>query len=172
LPKLTLRTATVADAELLSELGARTFVETFAVDNTPENMAAYLSAYFNPQQQSAELADPDTYCTIAEMDGLAVGYSMLCSGKAPACVSGETPIELVRLYVSKDSIGHGVGAALMKECLDYSTSLGHRVIWLGVWERNFRAQQFYFKWDFEKVGSHIFELGDDAQTDFLMQRSL
>jgi GNAT superfamily N-acetyltransferase len=172
LRKLTLRTASVTDAKLLSELGARTFVETFAVDNTPENMAAYLAAYFNPQQQAAELSDPHTHCTIAELDGLPVGYSVLCSGKAAACVTGDNPIELVRLYVSKDSIGQGVGAALMKECLHYSTSLGHGVIWLGVWERNFRAQQFYLKWDFEKVGTHVFQLGDDAQTDFLMQRTL
>ena len=46
--ELIIRRGEIQDAELLAELGARTFSETFAVDNTPENMAAYLAAAFTP----------------------------------------------------------------------------------------------------------------------------
>ena len=53
-----IRQATASDAALMAELGARTFSETFAADNTPEDMAAYLAASFSPEQQAAELADP------------------------------------------------------------------------------------------------------------------
>jgi ribosomal protein S18 acetylase RimI-like enzyme len=165
-----IRKATTADAELLSELGARTFSETFSVDNTPENMTAYLKESFTPAIQLAELSDPNTIFKIAELDGVAVGYSVLSSSQTPAEVNSKNAIELVRLYVSQDVIGTGVGARLMKECLEEAAQRGHKTIWLGVWEHNHRAQAFYRKWNFEVVGTHVFQLGDDAQNDLLMKR--
>ena len=167
-----LRQATTADARLLAELGARTFVETFAVDNTEQNMAAYLAESFSPAKQQAELSDPNNIVRIAEVDGVAVGYSMLSTNKTPAGIESNNAIELVRLYVSKDCIGQGVGAALMRDCLEEAAKLGHDTIWLGVWEHNYRAQSFYRRWNFEVVGTHVFQLGDDSQTDLLMQRQL
>lgn len=168
----TIRCGTLQDTELLADLGARTFSETFAGDNTPENMAAYLAAAFAPTQIAADLADPRCVVQIAEIDGVAVGYAMLRGGAAPEQVTGERPIELVRLYVSRDSLGSGVGAALMQVCLDEATRLGHQTLWLGVWEHNKRAQAFYRKWNLRVVGTHLFQLGDDPQTDLLMQRSI
>ena len=41
-------------------------------------------------------------------------------------------------------------------------------MWLGVWERNFRAQKFYRKYGFVDIGAHTFTLGRDHQTDLLM----
>ncbi len=170
--ELTLRNATIDDANLLTELGSRTFSEAFAADNTQKNMEAYLNASFKPAQQLAELSDHNTHIKIAEKDGVPVGYSMLRSGVAPSDITGEEPIELVRLYVSQNCIGSGVGALLMQECVRQSRELGFKTLWLGVWENNFRAQAFYRKWGFVEVGTHIFQLGDDPQRDLLMQKSL
>jgi ribosomal protein S18 acetylase RimI-like enzyme len=170
--QIAIRKATTADAELLSELGARTFSETFAVDNTPEDMTAYLQDSFNPAKQLAELSDPNTIVKFAELNGVTVGYSVLSSTRTPAEISSENAVELVRLYVSQNSIGTGVGARLMKDCLDEARQLNFETIWLGVWEHNQRAQTFYRKWNFEVFGTHVFQLGDDAQTDLLMKRSI
>ena len=167
-----IRRGTLRDAELLAELGARTFSETFADDNTPENMAMYLAAVFSPTQLAADLVDPRCVFEIAETDGLAVGYAMLRTGAPPEQITGERPIELVRLYVSRDCLGSGVGAALMQVCIDEAKRGGHETLWLGVWEHNNRAQAFYRKWNFRDVGTHLFQLGDDPQTDLLMQRSI
>ncbi len=169
---LRIRSGCADDAALLAELGARTFAETFAADNSPENMAAYLTTAFNPTQQTAELADPLASFHIAEADGVALGYAMLRSGNVPEQVTGAEPIELVRLYVSQESLGSGVGAALMQACVERAQRAGYDTLWLGVWENNTRAQAFYYKWNFVKVGTHVFQLGDDPQTDFLMQRSV
>ncbi len=168
-PNFIIRHANVDDAGLLSELGARTFSETFAADNTPENMAAYLAVAFNPEQQAAELAAPHSSFQIAEANGVAIGYSLLRSGNVPEGVTGAKPIELVRLYVSRESLGSGVGAALMQACIDEARQRGFDTLWLGVWEHNTRAQAFYRKWNFHDVGTHVFQLGDDPQTDILMQ---
>ena len=170
--ELIVRRGEQRDAELLAELGARTFAETFAADNTAENMTAYLASAFTPTKQAAELADPHCLFLIAESDRVAVGYALLRSERVPDGVIGDRPIELVRLYVARESIGSGIGAALMQACLSQARQLGYQTLWLGVWENNPRAQKFYRKWNFQEVGKHVFQLGDDPQTDLLMQRSL
>ncbi|HVQ37863.1 MAG TPA: GNAT family N-acetyltransferase [Pyrinomonadaceae bacterium] len=169
---LTIRRAGANDARLLAELGARTFSETFAANNSEADMADYLAAAFNETQQAKDLADPRTTIHIAEVDGTAVGYAMLRSGSVPAEVRNDKPIELVRLYVSQQHIGSGVGAALMQVCIEEASALGYRTLWLGVWENNSPAQTFYRKWGFRQVGTHIFQLGGDAQTDLLMERQI
>jgi len=169
---LTIRRGTLDDAELLSELGARTFSETFAADNTPEDLAAYIATSFNVAQQTAELKDPASTFLIAEVDGRAAGYAMLHEGEPEKGVTGAKPIELVRLYVSREWLGRGVGEELMRACVDEGQQTGHEILWLGVWERNARAQAFYRKWNFRAVGEHMFQLGSDMQRDILMERTL
>jgi len=165
-----IRYGTAADAELLAGLGARTFFDAFAADNTPENMAAYLASSFGPLRQAAELADPATVFLIAELDGAAAGYARLKMGTPPACIGGERPIEIVRFYACKEWIGRGIGPALMQACLDEAGRRSCDVVWLDVWEQNPRAIAFYRKWGFVEVGTQTFQLGDDAQRDLLMQR--
>jgi ribosomal protein S18 acetylase RimI-like enzyme len=171
-PDVTIRRGTLADAALLSELGARTFSETFAADNTPEDLAAYVATSFNVAQQTSELEDPGSTFLIAEVNGHAAGYAKLHDGEPEKGVEGAKPIELVRLYVSRDWLGRGVGEQLMRACIDEARQAGHETIWLGVWERNARAQAFYRKWNFRAVGEHMFQLGSDLQRDILMERSL
>ena len=172
IPGLTIRRSTVADAALLSELGACTFAETFAADNTPEDLAAYIAASFSIAQQTAELEDSASTFLIAEVDGRAAGYAKLHDGTPEQGIEGARPIELVRLYVAHKWLGRGIGEQLMRACLDEARRTGHETIWLGVWERNARAQAFYRKWNFRAVGEHMFQLGSDLQRDILMERTL
>jgi ribosomal protein S18 acetylase RimI-like enzyme len=169
---ITVRPATPDDARLLTELGARTFAETFAADNTPEDMAAYLASAFSVDQQTAELADHESTFLIAEVSGVAAGYAKLHPGQPEEGILGPKPIELVRLYVERKWLGCGVGEVLMRACMDEALRSGFQTIWLGVWEQNLRAQAFYRKWDFRPVGTHVFQLGADAQTDILMEREV
>ena len=171
-PDLIVRRGKAEDAALLAKLGSRTFAETFAADNTPEDMAAYLASAFSLAQQAAELADPACVFQIAEANGVAVGYALLRAGKAPDVVTDNKPIEIVRLYAAREGLGRGVGAALMQACISEARRLGYETLWLGVWEHNQRARAFYRKWNFAEVGTHNFQLGADQQTDFLMQRSI
>ena len=172
IPGLIVRRGTLEDAGLLSELGARTFSETFAADNTAEDLAAYIATSFNVARQTAELEDSASTFLIAEVDGRAAGYAKLHDGEPEKGVEGANPVELVRLYVSRDWLGRGIGEQLMRACIDEARRGGHETIWLGVWERNGRAQTFYRKWNFRTVGEHVFRLGSDLQRDILMERTL
>ena len=172
IPGITIRRGTLKDADLLSELGARTFSETFAADNTPEDLAAYIATSFNVAQQTDELEDHGSTFLIAEVDGRAAGYAMLREGEPEQGVESVNTIELVRLYVSRDWLGRGIGERLMSACVDEARQTGHETLWLGVWEHNGRAQACYRKWNVRAVGEHMFQLGSDMQRDILMERTL
>ncbi|MBV8859397.1 MAG: GNAT family N-acetyltransferase [Acidobacteria bacterium] len=171
-PAPNVRRASTDDAKLLAELGARTFSETFAEDNSPEDMAAYVADSFSLERLTEELTDPLSVFFIAEVDDVAAGYAKIHPGETAEGVEGERPIELVRLYVAQAWLGRGVGPALMRRCVDATREMGFQTIWLGVWEHNRRAQAFYRKWSFYEVGEHIFQLGSDPQRDIVMQRAV
>ena len=166
------RVASQDDVALLAELGRETFRSAFAQYNTPEDMEAYLEENFSEDRVGQEISDPLATFLIAELSGKPLGYARLYAGDPNASVTGARPVELVRLYVLPESIGHGIGARLMKGCINTATSRGFETLWLGVWERNPRAIRFYQKWGFKEVGTHIFQLGSDAQSDLIMERSL
>ena len=166
------RRATPGDAAALARLGARTFYETFVETCAPEDMAAYLAEAFGEEKQRAELSDARNTFFVAEFGGGLAGYAQLRAGEAPACVKGPEPVELLRLYVAREWLGRGLGEALMRACVEEARRRGRRTMWLGVWERNWRAQSFYRKWGFRRVGEHVFQVGSDPQTDWLMESSL
>lgn len=167
-----IRPATPADAELLAEFAERTFRDAFAADNSPEDMEAYVREAFSVERLEAELAeDTNTFLLAFRYDApRPVGYAKLRHGVVDPSVTGPDPVDLHRLYVDQKAIGSGVGAALMRACLDTARSAGRRTLWLGVWQRNRRALAFYRKWEFETVGDHVFRLGSDDQLDFIMER--
>ena len=172
-----IRLARVADAERLSAFAAAAFRETFAAENTPEDIARYVADAFTPQCQAAEIVDPASTVLLAERptprgEAELQGYAQLFLGPTPDAVRGAQPIELKRLYVARASQGQGVAQALMDEALDAARVRGAGTVWLGVWERNPRAFAFYRKVGFERVGEHTFVLGSDVQTDWVLARSL
>ena len=168
---MTLRTATVADAALLADLGARTFRGAFAADNDPDDLALYLAEAFTPERLAAEIADPSsTFFVAHDAAGAPVGYARLVADRPHEAVSGARVAELARIYADQSVLGLGVGAALMRACLD--AAAGHDAIWLGVFERNPRAIRFYERWGFRTVGETTFTVGTDVQRDVVMARRL
>jgi ribosomal protein S18 acetylase RimI-like enzyme len=167
-----LREGTPQDAAPLSEFGARAFSQAFGPDNTPEDMGRYLSDNFSLGVITDQLADPASTFLLAESGDRIVGYVMLRDGEVPPQVRGPEPIELVRIYADPDAIGTGIGSRLMQACLDAARGIGRRTVWLGVWEHNRRAIAFYDRWGFVRVGEKPFTLGEDVQTDHVMEKRL
>lgn len=170
-----IRHAVPADAGLLAAVGARTFLDTFLPDNRREDVEAYVATAFAVERQQAELADPDVATLLVESDEAGgvyapIGYAQVHEVVAPECVTGRAPIELARFYLDRAWHGTGLAARLMGAVLRVAEQRGAHTIWLGVWERNPRATAFYRKQGFTDVGSHVFMLGDDAQTDRIMSR--
>jgi diamine N-acetyltransferase len=170
-----IRRASIDDAARLAEFGRQAFHDTFAADNRPEDMAAYLDATFGEERQRAELLDPCSTYLVAERaeDGVdLLGYARLRMGDAPDVVRAAPAVEIARFYARRDMVGQGIGASLMRACLAHARTLGARAAWLGVWEHNARAIAFYARWGFADVGTLEFVLGEDVQTDRIMTRAI
>ena len=172
--ELKIRPAAAPDVEVLAKIAWQSFYDAFAdhPKNAPEDMESYMNEAFSVAAIAAELADPETIFFVAEIDGAMVGYAKLKRNSREDCVAGEKPLELCRLYSLSEFIGKGIGKALMLGSLEFAAENGHDTFWLGVWEYNFRAQEFYKKFGFEKCGEHVFQLGTDPQTDWVMERKI
>jgi ribosomal protein S18 acetylase RimI-like enzyme len=168
-----IRRATAADAVALSEFGARTFFEAFGADNTADDMRRHLDSAWRPELQRTEILDPMLDTLLATTDrGLLAGFAQLHAGRAPAGIHTEQAVELKRFYVDKPWQGQGLAHRLMDAVHRQARARGARELWLGVWERNVRAQAFYRKQGFREVGTQIFVVGTDPQTDLVMLREL
>lgn len=170
--KAAIRRATYEDAELLAALGAETFYDAFA--NHPampaDGLRAYLKNTFSVANLCDELADPDAFFLLVEIDREPAGYAKLETAGCEFVVTARNPIKLKRLYIRQRFIGSGVGAVLMKRCLEEVRDRNHDVIWLIVWEHNLRAQNFYRRWNFEQRGVITIRYGNAVFLDALMQR--
>lgn len=168
----TIRPATAGDAAALAELGRRTFIDTFAADNTPEDMAAFLDGAYSPALQARELADPLLTYLVAERDGTLVGFSLLRRGRTCAFTTDASPHEVQRFYVDASCHGSGLAHRLMERTVAEAHGRGARTLFLGVFERNARAIRFYEKQGFTRAGTQVFTVGTDDQTDAVMVRTL
>lgn len=167
-----IRTATEDDAEHLAELAHQTFIEAFGADNSTENMQAYCASHFSQAIQLNEINDPQRLTLLATHEGHLIGFVQLRFGTAPECVVADNPAEIQRLYVRAQWHGRGVAHDLMRTALQRIAQRGHDIAWLGVWEHNPRAIAFYRKYNFQPVGEHKFQLGDDPQRDVIMKLTM
>jgi len=168
-PDFRLRTAVAADAARLAEFAARTFSETFAAENTAEDMQMHLASAFSVERQRREIEDPAmTTLILEDAGGRWAGFAQLRAGKISDGVPREGSIELYRFYIDSPWHGRGLAADLMEGAKQHARARGASSLWLGVWERNARAQAFYRKQGFSKVGKQVFVVGSDPQTDDVM----
>ena len=174
MPDINIREASVEDAKVLTDLAYTTFWDAFAhhPKNAPDDLHHYMRQAFNVEQITAELGEEKSIFLIAEIGGEPAGYAKIIIDAMEPGIAAERPVELNRLYSHQQFLGKGIGQALMDACVVRAKEENRDVMWLGVWEYNPRAQRFYEKNGFRVVGSHVFQLGEDPQTDLLMQREI
>lgn len=169
---ISVRTCTHSDVDILVSLGINTFRDTFDDFNTPENMILYINKTFSKKEIEKEMNEPGTTFFLAFDGRKAAGYAKIKASDTPEGLISAASLEIERLYAHKEYIGKRVGYMLMQSCLAFAKKKKYKVLWLGVWENNTRAIAFYRKYGFIKFGQHVFMLGNDAQTDWLMRKEI
>ncbi|MGH7024369.1 MAG: GNAT family N-acetyltransferase [Caulobacteraceae bacterium] len=168
--KTTIRRATVADAPVLAELGARTFAETFGHLYPAEDLSAFVRETHSLEKVAAELADPAIAAWLAEREGAAVGYAVAGPCKLPHRDVTPACGELKRIYVEAGLQGDGVGGRLLAAALAWLERDGPRRLWIGVWSENLGAQRLYERHGFAKVGEYGFRVGGIVDHEFILRR--
>jgi diamine N-acetyltransferase len=169
---LTIRIATAQDAALIADMSRQTFYDSFATQNTKEDMDKFMNEQFTRDMLIKEVGAPNNIFLLAYNDTGAVGYVRLREQNIPPGLDTDNALEIARIYAVQSAIGKGVGKALMQACLSIAAEKKKEVVWLGVWEKNQRAIDFYTKYGFEKFSDHVFMLGDDPQADWLMKKKI
>ena len=163
---------TTDDIQQLQYISKQTFYETFSDGNTKENMDKYLEEAFSLEKLREEVMDDNSAFYFAKKEDNVIGYLKLNVGASQTELKDNKAIEIERIYVLKEFYGKKVGQFLFKFALLKARKLKADYIWLGVWEKNSRAIQFYKKNGFVEFDKHIFILGNDEQTDIMMKRVL
>jgi ribosomal protein S18 acetylase RimI-like enzyme len=164
-----IKKANLEDLITIQKISIASFTETFSEINTPENMEKYVQENFNTVQLTLEISNPDSPFYIAFCDNEPVGYLKLNLGNAQTETVKDETIEIQRIYVLKAFHGKKIGQLLLDQAVKVAQEYRVDYIWLGVWEENHRALQFYAKNGFVTFDKHIFILGNDQQTDLLMR---
>ncbi len=156
----------------LQKISMQTFYEAFSDMNTEENMALYFANSLSIEKLTSEFNNELTEFYFAKFHNQIIGFLKLNFGNAQSDNQDENATEIERIYLLNQYCGKGVGKILISKALDRAILEASEFIWLGVWEHNTRAIQFYKRNGFSEFGSHMFKLGNDDQTDILMKRRL
>lgn len=170
----TVRPATAADAAVLAAAAAATFPLACPPGTTPEAMQSFISDNLREQHFAAYLADPARDVLLAEVDGVPAGYTMLVAGEPSdvdvlECITVRPAVELSKCYVMAEHHGQGVATALMDASVEAARARGAATLWLGVNQQNERANAFYAKSGFARVGTKRFLVGGHYEDDFVRE---
>lgn len=159
-------------AEILQKISRQTFYETFSEMNSKENMDLYLQEQISLEKLKGELLDPDSEFWMASADGIPAGYLKINFGNAQTELKDSKSLEIERVYVLQVFQGYRIGQKLFDKAVNTAKDRKCNYVWLGVWEKNTGAINFYIKNGMTVFDSHIFRLGDDEQTDIMMKLKL
>jgi diamine N-acetyltransferase len=167
-----IKKVTLNEIAQLQKIGRQTFFETFSAGNTEENMKKYLEEGFSIEKLTSELSDQNAEFYFALTGSEIIGYLKLNFGQSQTELKDNKALEIERIYVLKEFHGKKVGQILYEKALQIAKQASADYVWLGVWEENPRAINFYKKNGFVEFDKHIFVLGDDEQTDIMMKMTL
>ncbi len=170
--QISFRLANEQDVKLIKNISWQTFFDTFHPYNTKEDMELFLQTNFKEEVVRNEIRDKQNAFLVAYLRKQVAGYAKLSENNNQPELAGVNAMEISRIYAVKETIGTGVGKALMQQCIQFAKEKNKDLIWLGVWEQNQRAIQFYRRWGFEKFSEQLFMLGNDRQNDWLMKKEL
>lgn len=170
--EVTYRDATADDAVALAAFWRDCFCATFANLYRQDDLAAFLEASYTPAQQYAEILDTAAEHRLAFANGALVGACQIGKLGLPIDPGPAHALELKRLYLDADVKGAGVGQALMDWAVARAQSRSATHLYLGVWRENHRAQRFYARNGFVKVGEYQFPVGAHMDDEDIVLKRL
>jgi ribosomal protein S18 acetylase RimI-like enzyme len=170
--EVTIRLAKPQEMAALRELAIETYLETFEGTATAEDTDLLLKSAYNENRLLEELYEQGSVLYHAFTGDRLVAFLRMRENPEVEHHLGKNTFELQRLYVQRDFHGKKVADQLMEIACQEAISRKVDWLWLGVWERNFRAQRFYARWGFERFSEHTFWVGNDPQIDWLFRKRI
>lgn len=172
-----LRRAAPGDAALLHDVAAATFPLACPPDAPAADVAAFIAANLSVEAFEGYLAS-DAHDIVVAVEGeRAVGYVMTVAGEpsdpdVAAALRHRPTVEVSKIYVRPELHGRGLASRLMDAAVEIAKGRGASSVWLGVNQHNARANAFYERSGFARVGVKSFQLGTRLENDFVRERAL
>ncbi|EEW53201.1 GNAT family N-acetyltransferase [Limosilactobacillus antri] len=160
------------DLAQLEAIMRETFTDTFGGEQSAADLSAFLDKNYNPPVLKRELADTNSQTFFYEVDGQPAAYLKVNWATAQTEQQFDNALEIQRIYVRKPFQKLHIGGVLMRRALEIAQQQNRDQVWLGVYEHNLNAQGFYQHFGFQRVDQHMFMVGTDPQTDFLLAKKL
>lgn len=168
-----IETVQIDEVEKLRSLSIFTFKTTFEHGvYTEEDFDAYFNEAFAVEQLKQELQNEDSFTYFFKEDNEIVGYFKLNINVAQTEPKGPEYLEIQRIYFIPQAQGGGKGKRVIEFAIGEAKRLNKTKVWLGVWEHNAQAFNFYKKQGFTVTGEHQFYTGDVIDTDLIMEREV
>ncbi|MDT0607604.1 GNAT family N-acetyltransferase [Croceitalea rosinachiae] len=168
-----IRLAKKEDATFIAMLGRITFTEAFEHLFTDKvGLKNYLNATFEVNKIEKSLEKENNVYWIAFVDRLPVGYAKLKLKSKSSFIDSANVSQLQKIYVLRGFLSMKIGKRLQNLLLQKAAEKGSEKIWLSVYEGNERAIDFYKRNDFNKIGTHQFNIGNDNFQFWAMAKSL
>ena len=157
------------DLQELKQLSRSTFQDAFGAENNPEDLEKYLNSAFGEENLQKELLNPLSEFYFAIAEGETAGYFKINLGDAQTEFKEEEGMELERIYVKQEFQQQKIGQKMLDAVIEMAVQRKMKYLWLGVWEKNTRAIDFYLRNSFKISGTHPYIVGSDEQTDKIMK---
>jgi len=163
-----IRIANKSDVKSLATLGARTFFDAYIDQHKESDLLKYIATEYSEEKTAEYLSNPLIKYFIAIINDEVVGFIRLKLDVFVKNRPQKRVIEIEKIYALKPFIGHKIGKELMLSAINYARENKYDGLYLGVWQENKRAVDFYTKFNFETIDTRQFQLGDRLCDDFMM----
>lgn len=172
-------------APAIADVAAATFPLACPPTSPRENVAGFIRDKLSAARFEDYITSPDSDVLIARdgRGGPIVGYALVhhtppTDPDVAAVVTRRPASEVSKCYVLPQRHAHRIDGrapshALMRAALDAAVARRSVIVWLGVNQENLRAQRFYEKMGFARVGVKRFDMGGPVlEHDFVYAQDL
>ncbi len=167
--KILFREATPADAVQLAGFAASMFNETFGHLYKAADLESHLKEKCSVESFVEAFVEGDLMILAYDGDEL-IGYCKIGDVGLPVPHPPGGAQEIHRIYIRRKYHGSGLGQEMLKRALATQRLKEASLVYLGVWEENDRAKQFYYKNGFMPVGRYLYNVGAQVDNEMILAR--
>lgn len=172
-----IRAACQQDCLPLAQFARESFLRAYGGEDPAERVRQHVNENFSDAAIDRDLGNDKVTFLLATENGASgdehiLGYVKLCWQRPIEELDHRPAAQLERIYVDQRRQSGGLGAALITAAAERAGKQGATWLWLGVWQENRRAQRFYEREGFARVGVTHFMMGEVREEDFIYALSL
>ena len=165
------RKAKFEDALQMSLLLSQVYIHTYAKQGVALEFALAIKDQFNTPRIEAEILGNESCFWIATYNESPIAILKTYWDKACPNQSFSAP-EIHKLYMLNQFYGQGIAQVLLHHGEKELREAGHKVVWLWVLEKNYRAVRFYEKENYRPIGKADLQLSENSYTNTIMIKEL